>query len=160
VSAFFVTTDTTLGAWNSADGSLTFYVFRILPAAQETLTAYLDADPDVTFSIDARNKFTTNLDSNASFPSYDKSQLTYTYSCTHPTSASDATLAASNNCCALVFSWNGTVLSKNNISYTKYCDGAYTLTITAKNPLLSTYTQDYVAVVNVKYDCSYLRNYS
>lgn len=113
VSASFATADTTLAAWASPEATVVFYVFRIFPASSETLLAVLNASPDIPFSIDARLKFKTNLDGDSNFSSYDKSQLTYTYSCTHPTQATDSALAAANNCCALVFSWNGTTLSKN-----------------------------------------------
>ena len=42
-------------------------VLRIIPTAGEEFSAVLDATPDVLFSIDARTKFTTNMESPSSF---------------------------------------------------------------------------------------------
>jgi hypothetical protein len=54
--------------------------------------------------------FTTNMDGSAS---YDKSRLTFTMSCQNPTEGSDPATAAANNCCSLLFSFDGTTLTKN-----------------------------------------------
>jgi PKD repeat protein len=43
-------------------------------------------------------------------------------------------------------------------SYTKFCDGTYTLTLTAKNSAFSSYTETYTTTIKVKYDCLYLKN--
>jgi hypothetical protein len=72
---------------------------------------------------------------------------------------SSPSIAASNNCCALVFSWNSATktLTKSNTSYTKFCDGLYEVRITAKNALVPTYSETFRANLKVKYDCAYLR---
>jgi hypothetical protein len=119
----------------------------------------LSASPDKPFTLAAVSKFTTNMDSKPAFASYDKSQLKFSYTCSDPTTGSDATLATSNNCCTLVFSWNSATgtLTKNNVDYSKYCDGLYKVDFIAKNPIFPTYTLTYTASLEVKYDCAYLR---
>ena len=44
-----------------------FNVMKIMPTASEEFSAVLNATPDVLFSIDARTKFTTNMESPSSF---------------------------------------------------------------------------------------------
>jgi hypothetical protein len=42
-------------------------------------------------------------------------------------------------------------------SFAKFCDGTYTLTLTAKNSAFSSYIETYTAFVTLKYDCLYLK---
>jgi len=44
-----------------------YNVMRIIPTPAEEFSAVLHATPDVLFSIDARTKFTTNMESPSSF---------------------------------------------------------------------------------------------
>jgi len=84
----------------------------------------------------------------------------YTYDgCTGPTVGSDISLAASNNCCSLLFTWDNTdTLTKNNVGSNLYCDGIYQVKITAHHPSFTEYTDTYTANINVKYDCQGLTN--
>jgi hypothetical protein len=90
---------------------------KIIPTAGEEFIAVLNATPDVLFSIDARTKFTTNMESPSSFEAtHGKALLTYTMSCTPPADykvATDATKAAANNCCGLLFTFSSNNLTKN-----------------------------------------------
>ena len=94
-----------------------FNVMRIIPTAGEEFSTVLNATPDVLFSIDARTKFTTNMESPSSFATtHGKAFLTYTMSCMPPADnkvATDATKAAANNCCGLLFTFSIYNLTKN-----------------------------------------------
>lgn len=162
VTATYDTVDQTLAAWESTQKQFAFDVFKILPSSSEVLSALLSATPDQPFSIVAFSKFSTNMDGKPGFEAYDKSTLQFTFACTNPASGSDVAAALTNNCCSLVFSWNSSTftLTKNNVLYTKYCDGLYDISLTAKHPTFSTYSQTYSAKVKVKYDCGYLRSWS
>jgi len=98
------------------------------------------------------------MDGKTGLTAYDKYQLQFSYSCSNPTVGSDVAAASSNNCCSLVFNWNsGTnTVTKNNVDFTKYCDGLYKIEILARSPIFPAYTQTYTADLEVKYDVSYL----
>ena len=88
-----------------------------MSTAGEEFSAVLNATPDVLFSIDARTKFTTNMESPSSFAAtHGKALLKYTMTCTHPADykvATDASMAAANNCCGLLFTFSIYNLTKN-----------------------------------------------
>jgi hypothetical protein len=67
------TADTTLAAWEMSPVNLAFNIFKInLIASSETFSAVLGASPDQPFTLDAKTKFSTNMDGNSNFSSYDK----------------------------------------------------------------------------------------
>jgi hypothetical protein len=43
-------------------------------------------------------------------------------------------------------------------AFGKYCDGNYSVLLTAKNSAFPAYTQTFTATIAVKYDCLYLKN--
>lgn len=159
VAGQYDTTDSTLAAWEMTPAkNLVFNIFKITANVPETFSAVMGASPDQPFTLDASTKFRTNMDGVSAFAAYDKSRLVYTYTCNNPTTGSNTSLAAANNCCSLVFSWNGTVLTKLNPTFGKYCDGNYSVSLTAKNSAFPAYTQTFTATIAVKYDCLYLKN--
>jgi hypothetical protein len=89
-------------------------VMRIIPSASEEFSAVLHANPDVPFSIDATTKFTTNMESSSFAPTHGKAKLTYTMTCTPPTSATDATdPTKAATCCESLFTFTSPILTKN-----------------------------------------------
>jgi hypothetical protein len=58
-----------------------------------------------------------------------------------------------------VFTWDGTKsLTKNNVAASKFCDGEYTVKITAQHPDFTGVEATYTATVVLKYDCLSLIN--
>jgi len=90
-------------------------VMRIIATPGEEFSAVLHANPDVPFSIDATTKFTTNMESPSSFATtHGKALLTYTMTCTPPTSATDATdTTKAATCCVKLFTFTSPILTKN-----------------------------------------------
>jgi len=138
---------------------VTVELYVIIPVSIENLSTFLNASPDLVFSIDATSKFTTNVDGNAAFPDYQKDSLEYTHiGCTDPTAGSNVSDAITNACCSLLFGWDGTnTLAKANAASSLFCDGLYKVKINATHPVFPDYPSTYVANIAVKYDCQSLR---
>ena len=106
------TVDTVLRAWTQTIDKVV-NVFKIIPAATETLSFLMNSTPEEAFTIDLTTKFSTNMDGAASLEAYYKSQLTFTMTCTNPSVGSNPTEATSNDCCTRLFSLSGSILTKN-----------------------------------------------
>jgi len=70
VTGSYDTVDTTLASWVSAQKTLVFNVFKIVPSATQTLEFTSNASPAQSLSILSTSVFSTNMDGNASFPAY------------------------------------------------------------------------------------------
>jgi hypothetical protein len=102
--AHYDSTDPALTSWESSEFELYLKLFKLITrVASETFAVKISAS-QAPFSIDASEKFSTNMEST---PGYSSHSLVFSFQCVSPVTASNKALASSNDCCSILWKWDG-----------------------------------------------------